>query len=211
MSSEALFDKVEVPLIDYAINDPFRVKLEEILVEPIMDLRIEAALPPIVIVKPPLLSGELVRLSIIEEFWEKGISFDDVLTAVPMINQRLIIVSKKKIEVLERKLKYLRRIIVTEKPRIYRVEIKPIQRRNVPDDLRNAFTIKIKIRRELTPELKEIIENRLTKELRITRLVKRMEIVRDYRASLELELILSEIERRLGLRRLGGRPPRRAR
>ncbi len=211
MSSEALFDKVEVPLIDYAINDPFRVKLEEILVEPIMDLRIEAALPPIVIVEPPLLSGELVRLSIIEEFWEKGISFDDVLTAVPMINRQLIIVSKKKIEVLERKLKYLRRIIVTEKPRIYRVEIKPIQRRNVPDDLRNAFTIKIKIRRELTPESKEIIENRLTKELRITRLVKRMEIVRDYRASLELELILSEIERRLGLRRLGGRPPRRAR
>ncbi len=211
MSSEALFDKVEVPLIDYAINDPFRVKLEEILVEPIMDLRIEAALPPIVIVEPPLLSGELVRLSIIEEFWEKGISFDDILTAVPMINRQLIIVSKKKIEVLERKLKYLRRIIVTEKPRIYRVEIKPIQRRNVPDDLRNAFTIKIKIRRELTPESKEIIENRLTKELRITRLVKRMEIVRDYRASLELELILSEIERRLGLRRLGGRPPRRAR
>ncbi len=211
MSSEALFDKVEVPLIDYAINDPFRVKLEEILVEPIMDLRIEAALPPIVIVEPPLLSGELVRLSIIEEFWEKGISFDNILTAVPMINRQLIIVSKKKIEVLERKLKYLRRIIVTEKPRIYRVEIKPIQRRNVPDDLRNAFTIKIKIRRELTPESKEIIENRLTKELRITRLVKRMEIVRDYRASLELELILSEIERRLGLRRLGGRPPRRAR
>ncbi len=211
MSSEALFEKVEVPLIDYTINDPFRIKLEEILVEPIMDLRVEATLPPIIIVEPPLLSGELVRLSIIEEFWEKGISFDDVLTAVPMINEELFTVSKKKIEIVERKLRYLRRVIVTEKPRIYRVEIKPIQRRNVPDDLRNAFTIKIKIRRELTPELKEIIENRLTKELRITRLVKRMEIVRDYRASLELELIISEIERRLGLRRLGGRLPRRAR
>ncbi len=209
MGKEPIFITVEVPLLDYTINDPFRIRLDEIKVEPILDLRVEATLPPLLPVEIPVIEEDLVHLSILEEYWEKGISFDDVLTAVPSITGELVSFDKSKKNTLEQKLKYLRRAIVAEKPRVYRIEIRPIETRRLPEDIRDRFTIKLRIRRQLTPELKEIIENRLTKELRITRLIKRMEIVRDYRASMELELIISEIERRLGLRRLGGRPLRR--
>ncbi len=198
---------VEPVLIDVIINDPFRVKINDVLVEPIYDMVVNVTLPPLLVVYPPELDIE-VKISYIEDLSYTGVSFEDVLTAVPLISEISVTLPEEYKEVVEKRLKELMKITISTPVEKYSVEVKPLLIREVPEDLRDRFTIKIKIR-SASPEIKEIIENRLTKEFRITRLVKRMEIIRDPRYLYELELVLSEIERLLGLRARASRRPRR--
>jgi hypothetical protein len=137
---------------------PFAIKLEEVLVEPILDLRIEVGLPSLIPVEPPMITSDLVRISLIEEYFEKGISFEDILTSIPTTNIDLVSISKDKLEALETKLKYLRRIVIRGRPERYRVEIRPAEARKIPEEFRDRFTIRLRIRRELYPELREILE-----------------------------------------------------
>jgi hypothetical protein len=71
----------------------------------------------------------------------------------------------------------------------------PIQMRP-PDEIRDRYTIKIRIKRKLTPEIREILENRLTREFKITRMIKKMEIIRDEKIIIELEKILRSFSKR---------------
>ncbi len=207
--SEDLICSVEIPFLDYTINDPFHLKLSDIVVEPITGIRIEVELPPIYLVEPPIIEEELIRITIIEEYLIRGISFEDVLTAVPMIYNELVTVTDHAKKRLEHIIKKMRRIMVTEPLTRFEIRVRPLEKKNIPEEIRDSFGIKIRIKKDVSPELREILMDRLTKELKITRLVRRMEIVRDDRYLIELEILLREIERRLGLRRLGGRSPRR--
>jgi len=211
LCSEDLICPVEIPFLDYCINNPFHLKLNDIVVEPIIGIRIRVELPQIYLVEPPFIEGELIRITIIEEYLIRGISFEDILTAVPIIRDELVIVSDHAKKRLEQTIKQMHRITVTEPLTRFEIRVRPIEKKNIPEEIRDSFGIKIKIKKEVSPELREILLDRLTKELKITRLVRRMEIVRDDRYLIELEILLREIERRLDLRRLGGRSPRRGR
>ncbi len=207
--SEDLICPVEIPFLDYTINDPFHLKLSDIVVEPIIGVRIWVELPPIYLVEPPTIEGEFIRLAIIEEYLIRGISFEDVLTAVPIIHNELLIVTDHTRKRLKHIIKMMHRIMVTGPLTRFEIRVKPLEKKNIPGEIRDLFEIKIRIKKGISPELREILLDRLTKKLKITRLIRRMEIVRDDRYLIELEILLREIERRLGLRRLGGRSPRR--
>ncbi len=199
---------VEPPAIDVFVSDPFRLKPPDIVVDPITDLSIRVELPPLLTAHPPIFDIE-VRISYLEEYFTTGVSFEDVITAIPSLESITVNLPEEYKPRLEKKLKELLHVVLPESIERIKVDVKPTFIKNVPDDLRERYTVKIKIRGTISPEVKEIIENRLTKEFRITRLIKRMEIVRDPRYLYELEILLSVIERSLGLRERASRRSRR--
>ncbi|MEM1922008.1 MAG: hypothetical protein QW615_04810, partial [Desulfurococcaceae archaeon] len=64
--------------------------------------------------------------------------------------------------------------------------------KNIPDELKSRYGVKIRIRRKISPEIRELIESRVSKEYKLTRMIKRMEIIQDDRLLDELEKMMSD-------------------
>lgn len=102
------------------------------------------------LVEPPSIEGELIRITIIEEYLIRGISFEDILTAVPIIRDELVIVSDHAKKRLEQTIKKMHRITVTEPLTRFEIRVRPIEK-NIPEEIRDSFGIKIRIKEEVSP------------------------------------------------------------
>jgi len=200
--------RVSIPVFDINVRDPFKYKISLLKTEPITSLVIVAKLPPLFKTEVPAIEiGDLTYIVSPETLSSWRSSFEDIALGIPLLTSDLVRINEKTRSVLDIELRYRVLSKISIEPRRIEIEIPRPLRKDLPEDVRDRYSIKIKVRRELTPELREIIENRLTKEFRITRMIKKMEIVRDERSLMELELILKDIEKKLKLYRLAGKSP----
>ncbi len=200
--SEPLIITVEIPEFDVKVYDPLSTKLEELLVKPPLPIPLKIELPPIISVEPPFIETESPIAQIPLESLSIGeTGFDDLVTAVPIITDELVRITpdyRRRIEKVLRK-RRISGLKLVFKRILVRIPVQYVK--GLPRDIYKPYEIKLRLRR-VSPEIREILENRITKEFRTTRMIKRMEVISDPRSLAELETILHSLERRLGLWRL---------
>jgi hypothetical protein len=206
--SEPLIITVEIPEFDVRVHDPLSIRLEELLVKPSLPLPLRIGLPPIISVEPPLIETETPIAQIPLESLSIGeTGFDDLVTAIPVITGELVRIApdyRRRVEKILRRRKISGLKLVFK--RVF-IEV-PVQYvKGLPRDVRKPYEIRLRLRR-VSPEIREILENRITKEFRVTRMIKRMEVISDTRSLTELEMILRDVERKLRLWRLTRRSSR---
>jgi len=181
---------VNIPGIDVRISDPFNIDLNQLLLTPIVNLDVKISIHPILTVDIPVIDksvDDMVNIIGYNLVDFTNMSFDDVLTNVPLIDREVVSYNDEVKDWIQR---YLNREFVLK------LEIKPSKivfekiapsRITIPSAIGEKYAIKLKLSKIPQYELKEILESGLTKELKITRMIKRMEIVKDHRIIYELE------------------------
>lgn len=189
------------PLFDVVVSDPFRRSVAEFIARVPLDVPTKASLPPIVVAELKLLDYDaskavyIVSPELLEAPHE---SFGEVLTSVPLISDReLVSYSPKAKSELYRRVREMRAEGLSAK--LEKLSSKTIVAtlKDLPEGIYERYTIKIRVRRRISPEVRELIENSLTREFRLTRMVKRMEIVRDDRILAELENLMKSFTKKL--------------
>lgn len=191
---------VKIPLIDIDVKEPFKHKVSELTVSIPRDIPLKIDLTPIITVKIELLSYDidkavyLISPDLIRTYTD---AFNELLTSVPIIEENILNISKTIIDKIESlvKEKRLRELSI----KIYRLnsKLETIFVKNIPDELKSRYGVKIRIRRKISPEIRELIESRVSKEYKLTRMIKRMEIIQDDRLLDELEKMMSDFMKKL--------------
>jgi len=191
---------VNIPGIDIRVSDPFNIDLNQILITPIINLDVKINIHPILTVDIPVIDksiDDMVNIVGYNPFDFTNINFDDVLTSVPLIDREVVAYND---EVKDKIQRYLSREF------ILKLEIKPNKivfekatpsRINIPTTIGEKYAIKLKLSKIPQSELKEILESGLMKELKITRMIKRMEVVKDHWIIYELEKLHELYNKRL--------------
>ncbi len=202
------FNKIMIPLFDVEVNNPFSIDPKNMKIEPVYDIIVEAKLPPLFKIDLPYIEvKELAYIVSPETVSSWRSSFEDLAVGVPVLSQKLIEAPSYIKEDLDKKIRMKKLSGVKIEPEKIEIKIHRASRKDVPEDMREQYSIKIRLKKEITPEIREILESRLTKEFKITRMVKKMEIIRDERALTELELLLRDIAKKLRLHKLIGKSP----
>lgn len=192
--------RVKIPLFDVNIKNPFMYRVTDLSTNPPHNIPLRVDLTPLVSVDLKLLDYEIDKSVYIisPELLQAWISgFNDVLTSVPIIEESILNTTTIPREELEKRIKEFKLKELTIKPS--KLDTKPITvfTKSIPEDLRSRYSIKLRVRRRIAPEVRELIENRLTKEYKLTRMVKKMEIIRDNRVIDELEKILINFTKKI--------------
>ncbi len=207
---DMVFDELRVagiPSFDVIVKDPFRYNVEEFKVEVPETPGVVARLPPIFRVEIPVIDVKVEAELAPPSFDVWSSRFEDVMTSVPLITSDLIMYSDGVKEALNKELKSRKLSTIEIKPEKLVIVLKRPLPKTIPEEARDRYSIKVRVKRELTPELREILESRLTKEFRVTRMIKKMEIIRDERTLRELEEFLKQVAKKLKLHRLIGKSP----
>ncbi len=194
-------DPITVPAL---VIPPKIVSLNLIVTSPVIDLDVTVKKVPLYIVEPVLIestsvSGDLYSASLFVE-----IHPEDLVIQVPYINDELLAYDPKDLEVLDE------RWMKLYSP-LSEVEVKPVPAVPTSDTKRidsfsSTFGIRIHMADLPPEEAEEILHEDFFKEYRITRIVKRMDIVADVRPFIEIYKSLRKFERDKKLYRvLGGR------
>jgi len=172
---------VKVPSFDVKVSDPFTVDLRSVIAEKIALFDVKIALPPLLSVEVPLITAsvdEMVQIA----YWNPATAyytgFDEVLTAVPMIAEdNLVFISEASVSKLKEAVK--ERLLVKLEIKPNKIVIEPLTPRvkSLPSEVRDVYAVKVRLKRGIPEELREILESKLTKEFRITRMMKRMEVI----------------------------------
>ncbi|MEM4758620.1 MAG: hypothetical protein QXX10_02945, partial [Desulfurococcaceae archaeon] len=194
-NDETVIFKIDVPEIDIEINDPFSIKIEDIRISlPLLPIEVKASLPQIIPVDIPVVSrDELFQLVNPDLIRYGKSSFDDVIAVVPIITTPLASYEESVKEKLVDTIKSIqsRRIAIKTELTGLEINIPTYQIIDFPQETRDRHTLKIKFtNKTLTPEIREFIEERLTKEFKITRIVKKMEIIDNESNLTELEFVM---------------------
>lgn len=185
--------RVKIPLFDINIKNPFIYRIIDLSTSPPYNIPYKVELTPLIKVEINLLDYEVDKsIYIISpeliQTWTSG--FNDILTSVPFIEENILNTSSTSREELEKKIKEFRLRELHIKPLKLDSKLLLTITKNIPENLRARYNIKLRIRKRISPEVRELIENRLTKEYKITRMVKKMEIIRD-------DIVINELEKKL--------------
>ncbi|MEM0355424.1 MAG: hypothetical protein QXT88_03425 [Desulfurococcaceae archaeon] len=201
-NDETVIFKIDVPEIDIEINDPFSIKIEDIRISlPLLPIEVKASLPQIIPVDIPVISrDELFQLVNPDLIRYGKSSFDDVIAVVPIITTPLASYEESVKEKLVDTIKSIqsRRIAIKTELTGLEINIPTYQIIDFPQEIRDRHTLKIKFtNKTLTPEIREFIEERLTKEFKITRIVKKMEIIDNESNLTELEFVMKDFLKKI--------------
>ncbi|MEM1760855.1 MAG: hypothetical protein QXT47_04155 [Desulfurococcaceae archaeon] len=201
-NDETVIFKIDVPEIDIEINDPFSIKIEDIRISlPLLPIEVKASLPQIIPVDIPVVSrDELFQLVNPDLIRYGKSSFDDVIAVVPIITTPLASYEESVKEKLVDTIKSIqsRRIAIKTELTGLEINIPIYQIIDFPQETRDRHTLKIKFtNKTLTPEIREFIEERLTKEFKITRIVKKMEIIDNESNLTELEFVMKDFLKKI--------------
>ncbi|MEM4586488.1 MAG: hypothetical protein QXZ39_01975 [Desulfurococcaceae archaeon] len=201
-NDEIVIFKIDVPEIDIEINDPFSIKIEDIRISlPLLPIEVKASLPQIIPVDIPVISrDELFQLVNPDLIRYGKSSFDDVIAVVPIITTPLASYEESVKEKLVDTIKSIqsRRIAIKTELTGLEINIPTYQIIDFPQEIRDRHTLKIKFtNKTLTPEIREFIEERLTKEFKITRIVKKMEIIDNESNLTELEFVMKDFLKKI--------------
>lgn len=201
-NDETVIFKIDVPEIDIEINDPFSIKIEDIRISlPLLPIEVKASLPQIIPVDIPVVSrDELFQLVNPDLIRYGKSSFDDVIAVVPIITTPLASYEESVKEKLVDTIKSIqsRRIAIKTELTGLEINIPTYQIIDFPQEIRDRHTLKIKFtNKTLTPEIREFIEERLTKEFKITRIVKKMEIIDNESNLTELEFVMKDFLKKI--------------
>ncbi|MEM1918816.1 MAG: hypothetical protein QXP72_02235 [Desulfurococcaceae archaeon] len=201
-NDETVIFKIDVPEIDIEINDPFSIKIEDIRISlPLLPIEVKASLPQIIPVDIPVVSrDELFQLVNPDLIRYGKSSFDDVIAVVPIITTPLASYEESVKEKLVDTIKSIqsRRIAIKTELTGLEINIPIYQIIDFPQEIRDRHTLKIKFtNKTLTPEIREFIEERLTKEFKITRIVKKMEIIDNESNLTELEFVMKDFLKKI--------------
>ncbi|MEM1662355.1 MAG: hypothetical protein QW073_02965 [Desulfurococcaceae archaeon] len=201
-NDETVIFKIDVPEIDIEINDPFSIKIEDIRISlPLLPIEVKASLPQIIPVDIPVVSrDELFQLVNPDLIRYGKSSFDDVIAVVPIITTPLASYEESVKEKLVDTIKSIqsRRIAIKTELTGLEINIPTYQIIDFPQETRDRHTLKIKFtNKTLTPEIREFIEERLTKEFKITRIVKKMEIIDNESNLTELEFVMKDFLKKI--------------
>lgn len=192
--------RVKIPLFDINIKNPLKYSIRELVVSAPINIPSKIDLTPLITVDIKLLNYDVDQSIYIisPELLKPGAnSFDDVLTTTPFIDERVLNISQNVTNELNKKIKELKirdikfNLLKLESA-LYTAFVKTI-----PEEIRSKYSIKLRIRRRVSPEIRELIESSLTKEYKLTRMVKRMEIVRDDEVYAELEELINNFTKKL--------------
>ncbi|OYT38977.1 MAG: hypothetical protein B6U89_04905, partial [Desulfurococcales archaeon ex4484_58] len=185
---------VKIPVFDLQVNNPFSIKIKDLRVEIPVSVVVETKLPPIFKLETPTIEvKELAYIVSPEDIENWRSSFEDLATSVPVIREPLLTILDHTKELLDKEIRSRKLKEIKIEPKRIEIKIERPMRKDLPGEIHDRYSIKIRIRRELTPEIREILESRLTKEFKITRMIKKMEIIRDERTLTELEILLRDI------------------
>jgi len=189
-----------IPSFDISVDNPFKTELSQLKTEIPYNIAVKADLPPLIKVEIPVIDKDIDELVYIIsqdmfDFWSS--SFEEVIASIPIFEEELVKYSSETKEALSKEIKSRRLVKLSVKPGKITIEIKTPMQTNVPEDMRDRYSIKIRLKRGLTPEVRDIIENRLTKEFKITRMIKKMEIIRDEKIINELEKLLQMFSKKI--------------
>jgi len=172
---------VKVPSFDVKISDPFTVDLRSVVTEKIALFDVRIALPPLLSVEVPLITAsvdEMIQVA----YWNPATAyytgFDEVLTAVPLIAEdNLVSINQVAVRKLKEAVK--ERLLVKLEIKPNKIIIEPLTPRikSLPSEVRDMYAVKVRLKLGIPEELREILENKLTKEFKITRMIKRMEVI----------------------------------
>ena len=189
-----------IPSFDISVDNPFKTELSQLKTEIPYNVTVKADLPPLIKVEIPVIDKDIDELVYIIsqdmfDFWSS--SFEEVIASIPIFEEELVKYSSETKEALSKEIKSRRLVKLSVKPGKITIETKTPMQTNVPEDMRDRYSIKIRLKRGLTPEVRDIIENRLTKEFKITRMIKKMEIIRDEKIINELEKLLQLFSKKI--------------
>ncbi len=189
-----------IPSFDISVSNPFKTELSQLKVEIPYNVAVKADLPPLIKVEIPVIDKDIDELVYIIsqdmfDLWSS--SFEEVIASIPIFEEELVKYNSETKEALSKEIKSRRLVKLSVKPGKITIEIKTPMQTNVPEDMRDRYSIKIRLKRGLTPEVRDIIENRLTKEFKITRMIKKMEIIRDEKIINELEKLLQLFSKKI--------------
>ena len=189
-----------IPSFDISVDNPFKTELSQLKTEIPYNIAVKADLPPLIKVEIPVIDKDIDELVYIIsqdmfDFWSS--SFEEVIASIPIFEEELVKYSSETKEALSKEIKSRRLVKLSVKPGKITIEIKTPMQTNVPEDMRDRYSIKIRLKRGLTPEVRDIIENRLTKEFKITRMIKKMGIIRDEKIINELEKLLQMFSKKI--------------
>lgn len=172
---------VKVPSFDVKISDPFTVDLRSVVTEKIALFDVRIALPPLLSVEVPLITAsvdEMIQVA----YWNPATAyytgFDEVLTAVPLIAEdNLVSINQVAVRKLKEAVK--ERLLVKLEIKPNKIIIEPLTPRikSLPSEVRDMYAVKVRLKLGIPEELREILENKLTREFKITRMIKRMEVI----------------------------------
>jgi len=172
---------VKVPSFDVKVGNPFTVDPRSVVTEKVALFDVRVALPPLLSVEVPLITArvdEMIQLA----YWNPAIAyytgFDEVLAAAPMITENnLVFISEVAVNKLKEAVKELLLVKLEIKPN--KIVIEPLTPRvkSLPSEVRDMYAIKVRLKRGIPEELREVLESRLTREFKITRMIKRMEVI----------------------------------
>lgn len=191
---------VRVPSFDINVNEPFNIDLRDLMIEIPTNIDYKVELPPLLKVEIPVIEkdiDELVHIISQDIFTYSGSSFDDVITSVPILEDMLVKYDEDTKEKLVEKIKNMTMVKLSFKPGKIIVEITSPIKIGIPREIHERYSIKVKISRRITPEVRELIENRLTREFKITRMIKKMEIIREEKIIYELEKMLRKFSKKI--------------
>lgn len=194
--------KLNVPYIDVEVNDPLSIKVEDVRIAlPILSIDVKASLPQIIPVEIPVINAEELFQLVNPELIRYGkSSFDDTIAVVPTITTSLFSFEEGVKEKLLNEVRNIqsKRVVVKTELAGLEINIPIYQVSELPHELRERHSLKIKFGKQaLTPEIREFIEERLTREFKITRIVKKMEIVDNEPNLTELEFIMKDFLKKL--------------
>jgi len=172
---------VKVPSFDVKVSNPFTVDLRSVIAEKIALFDVRVALPPLLSVEVPLITASVDEM-VQTAYWNPATAyytgFDEVLTAVPLVTEdNLVFISEAITSKLKEAVK--ERLLVKLEIKPNKIVIEPLTPRikSLPSEVRDMYAIKVRLKRGIPEELREILESRLTREFRITRMIKRMEVI----------------------------------
>lgn len=201
-SDEVEVFKINVPYFDIEINDPFTVKVEDIRISlTLLSIDVKASLPQLIPVDTPVINAtELIQLINPDLIRYGKSSFDDVIAVIPTLATSLLLIEDNIKEKLINEVRKIqsRRVTVKTEASGLEINIPVYQINELPSEARDRYSVKIKItRRNITPEIKEFIEERLTKEFKITRIVKKMEVIDNETNLMELEFVMRDFLKKI--------------
>lgn len=193
--------RIEPPSFDVSIGNPFSVKIEELKVDLRgFNIKVEVKLPEVLKTDVPSINVDNLFRIVSPDLLRYGkSSFDDITTTPPIIQDKVFTIGGEgvsRISSVIREAK-LKRVALTTEASAISINIPQYGLIELSEVTKGRYTIRIKLGKQFTPEIKDIIEERLTKEFKITRIMKRMEIVENERDLLELEFLMKSFMKKL--------------
>ncbi len=202
--------RVDIVEIIVAIEPPNIVNLQSIVVSPVTDIEVNIKIIPLYTVEPLIIDMEPREYGGSVDIYYHGIPLpEDLVIQIPSLDDiSLLEYDSKDLAVLDDRWRKifspLKEIPIEEAPEIAAPGTKSF------DKFTSTFSIRIRLTNLPPEEAEEIIHGDFLKEYRITRIVKRMDIVADVRPFIEIYKVLRKFEREKKLYKvLGGKKRRR--